>query len=456
MQQHCEPSDPNQQLLKQHHQLQQLQHLNVTAAATRYAQTRLPFPPYIIRFKSGYVKEKQAAEEIVTHFKSNFQLDILFMNYRISTTKCTAGEYDILLFAKNMDSFTSLLDQNRWPSKIGNTSYSFPSSLPSIPPQLSLIIKNVDLRTSLKEFTDDIKELYPDIRNIIRLKNKFQQDIRMVKVELGSIQTRNNILKGGKICINYRTYDVDEYIGTASVLICSKCCGIGHFKSRCSQSNETCRNCGNSYPDLKLHKCTNEPCCIHCNGKHASNNNSCPVIKQFRSDLTKKLLTTNHGTLTSSTSVNKPSNCDLVNFPQLNPALNSSIPGSNSNLNTKLDQLILNMAQLNENMIKITEWNSKFEKFMNDKTIGDQIVQQDINRIMNNTKNMETNLVQHDLKLKRHENIFVKLLIPFLQDISQFIISLNKDRQGRILDPDLKLKFEIHYAQLEKTVIDNN
>jgi hypothetical protein len=115
--------------------------------------------------------------------------------------------YDILLFVKDSNSFIGLLDEQKWSEQIGNENFTFPSS-PSIPPELSLIIKNVD-------------------------------------------QTRIQILSSGKINVNYRSYDVEEYIAPVSVLICSKCCGIGHFKRQCIQSNETCRTCGQSFPDLR-------------------------------------------------------------------------------------------------------------------------------------------------------------------------------------------------------------
>ncbi|CAF4322434.1 unnamed protein product, partial [Rotaria sordida] len=64
---------------------------------------------------------------------------------------------------------------------------------PSIPPPLSLIIKNVDFHIDMNDFIGDQKAKFPDIKNVIRLKNKFQQNIKIVKIELLSTLTREQI-----------------------------------------------------------------------------------------------------------------------------------------------------------------------------------------------------------------------------------------------------------------------
>ncbi|CAF2967175.1 unnamed protein product [Rotaria sp. Silwood2] len=380
-------------------------HPDITMAATRYAQTRFPFSPFIIRFSTGNVKDKQVAEEISLFFKNEHQIDILFSNYRSSTFKCSSNEYDILLFVKDANSFTSLLDEDKWPPQIGSQYYTFPSS-PSIPPQLSLIIKNVDFYTDMNVFSDDLKGKFPEIKNVIRLKNKFQQDIKIVKIEFVSTLARNQILAAGKININYRSYDVEEYIAPARVLICSKCCGIGHFKRQCTQSSET--------------------------------------------SLTKKLLTTNY----NSTSTFNWFKYDPVQFPQLNPSHNSSITGSHNMILSKLNELAVNMEKMNDNISKITVCNEKFEKFMNDKIDSDKIIKQEINVLKHHDKALEANQVQHELKLKRYENILVKLLLPMLDEMSKVILLLNHDQHGRPCDPGLKTNLEIIRTKLKLALED--
>ncbi|CAF1656193.1 unnamed protein product [Rotaria magnacalcarata] len=315
---------------------------DISAAATRYAQTRYPFPPFIIRFSLGNINDKHVVEEII---------------------KCAGNELDILLYVKDVDSFTNLLDQNKWPITLGNNKYTFPST-PSIPPQLSLIIKNVDLRTNLKEFIDYIKHQYPEVKNVIRLKNKMQQEIRFIKIELISAPVRNELLKKGRINVDYRTYEIEEYLAPVNVLICSKCCGIGHFKRQCTQNDITCKTCSHTFTDIKQHICTNMPKCVHCDGAHASNTASCPIVKQFRADLTKKLLFSNNTAAIN----NKSYNYDPNHFPSLIPPQNSSVVWSNSNILSKLNSLMQSINQINEKINKLSSWHENIEKLMEEKT----------------------------------------------------------------------------------------
>jgi hypothetical protein len=96
------------------------------------------------------------------HYKPNYQFDMEIANWWSSNSKCNNNETDILLYVKDSVSFAFLLDQTKWLSKIPGGNYCF-SSTSFIPPQLSLIIKNVDLRIDFDVFSDEIIHLYPDI-----------------------------------------------------------------------------------------------------------------------------------------------------------------------------------------------------------------------------------------------------------------------------------------------------
>lgn len=111
-------------------------------------------------------------EDIIYHFKSNHDVNLEIAHCRTSSLKCNTNEIDILLFVKDPDSFSFLLDQSRWPEMICDEKFKFPS-VPSISPQLSLLIKNVDLNLNFVDFSSEIKNLYPDVVNVIRMKNKF-------------------------------------------------------------------------------------------------------------------------------------------------------------------------------------------------------------------------------------------------------------------------------------------
>ncbi|CAF1316718.1 unnamed protein product, partial [Rotaria sordida] len=98
--------------------------------------------------------------------------------------------------------------QNHWHDTFGDVDYTFPSS-PSIPPQLSLLVKNVDLRLDFNEFSQEIKTSYPQ-----------------VKLELSSSTLREELLIKRKITVGYIVYDIDEYLAPANILIWSKCTAI--------------------------------------------------------------------------------------------------------------------------------------------------------------------------------------------------------------------------------------
>ncbi|CAF4272321.1 unnamed protein product, partial [Rotaria magnacalcarata] len=219
--------------LNLHDTLPKQQHL-VTPASTSYALTCFPFPPHIVRFNVNKIVISKFKEVIIHHFQSNYDINVEIANCRISSLKCSTNEIDVLLFVKDPTSFAFLLDHTKWPDKICDEKFKFPL-VPSIPPQLSLIIKNV----------------YPDVRNVIRMKNKFGNIIKLVKLELTSPKSRDDLLKNKNFFINYICYDVDEYLAPVNVLICSKCCAIGHFRRQCPEKNETCKSCGETHKDLK-------------------------------------------------------------------------------------------------------------------------------------------------------------------------------------------------------------
>ncbi|CAF4598382.1 unnamed protein product, partial [Rotaria magnacalcarata] len=58
--------------------------------------------------------------------------------------------------------------------------------MPSIPPQLSGVIQNVAFNVDWGEFVQDLKRQYPQIVNVIRLKNRNLKDLKLVKVEFNS------------------------------------------------------------------------------------------------------------------------------------------------------------------------------------------------------------------------------------------------------------------------------
>ena len=351
---------------------------SVWTASTSYALTRFPFPPIIVRFKPVQGKPciKAILDELLNHYLLNHNVKIEIIHGRPSSAKCNSNELDFLLYTKDVFSFSELLDQAKWPLKLGNENFTFPS-IPSIPPQLSLIVKNVEANIKLTDLAAELKLSHPSIRNVIRLKNKMGNDIHLVKLELTSPTERSKILEAKRITCNYVSYLVAEYLAPANVLICSKCCGLGHFRKQCTEAAETCRKCGLSCPDFKNHLCSTVICCKHCGGDHPANSMKCPVVRAFRADLTRKLLSknTHHANSHEQTAIPPPlmAQPQTGRSPGYNPWVNntsnrppSQSPWSRTNSTDgstllKLDNLANGLVKIHDILNKVCESNSRLE-----------------------------------------------------------------------------------------------
>ncbi|CAF1186061.1 unnamed protein product [Adineta ricciae] len=420
----------------------QQQQYSISTSATRYAQTRYPFSPFIIRFNSGSIKEKQIAEEIVQHFKNNDQFDLQLTNVRLSTKNCTNQEYDCLIFAKNADSFCALFSQSKWPQAIGGERFTFLTT-PSFPAQLALVVKNVDLRINLYDFTEELMDKYVGIHKVIRLKNKFQNDIKLVKLELLSTTLREELLRERRIKVNSMVFDIDEYLSPADVLICSKCCGIGHFKKQCKETNETCKTCGVSCPDLRQHVCSQVVKCIHCGEAHLSNSRRCPIVKDFRAALTKNILLTNRSTNTSS--YNSNLNHDPTHYPLLPPPPpGTSFPATYPPAHQKFDELLSGINEMKGMLGELCSKQNEFENFMKDKIKKDELIANKIEQLIESGKATKDS---NDY----NSNIIVKFVLPTLDLISQFLYHANLKSTNDV-DPDFKLQIELKRKIIDRII----
>ncbi|CAF1573779.1 unnamed protein product [Rotaria magnacalcarata] len=357
------------------------QQISITTESTRYAQTRFPFPPFIIRFNVGKVMSSQIKE-----------------------------------------------DTNHWPTTFCNMNYMFPYS-PSIPPQLSLIIKNVDLRLDFKEFSKDIKTNYPQVKNVTRLKNKFNNDIKLLKLELSSAAVREELL-----------FKKKDYCRP--------------FHETMYPDQETCKTYGECIDDLKLHICSNVEKCIHCGQNHKSNSLKCQVVKSFRSELTRKLLSSNnYSSASTSNTVNNLSHSSFQylssDFPPM--SMPQHLPSNlNNTMLNKMDDLLGKITELNNHFANLELKYSKFEQFMIEKNTIDSSVKQNLNLLSQHSTDLKKELVHHNLLIERHENLLVKLITPMLEDLFELISSQNQDKKGNVLDADLKVKLERYLIQMKK------
>ncbi|CAF1445678.1 unnamed protein product [Rotaria sordida] len=172
-----------------------------------------------------------------------------------------------------------------------------------------------------------------------------------------------------------------------------------------------CKLCGAGVNDLKQHKLNNDKKlnCLRCKGEHDANDMSCPIIKPYRSALTKSFLT--------KASVNnhpqqKQTNYWFNNndFPVLNVKNSTnhhrhSVNNIAKNADKKIEEL-LKMNKIEENLNKLLDLNNNYsEQF-----IGLQQV------VMNHTPDLQ--LQQIDTSFQRDFiNQFVSLVCQLMVEV---------------------------------------
>ncbi|CAF3998184.1 unnamed protein product [Rotaria sordida] len=336
----------------------------ISIEAERFAQSRYPFPPFIIRFATPNIKKQTVAEGLRKHLKQHNQLDIEFVGYRRSKNKCSNNEIDILLFVKDSYSFACLFDDSNWPTLLNGEMF-VRSHKPPIPPQLSLIIKNVGLNIDWVRFSNELKSNYSGIVNIIRMKNKKYENIKLIKIEFDKPEQRNNILLKGKIIIECLLYEVEEYLAPAK-----------DFPSLPSAQKST----------IQGYKTNN----------HSNNNNGAIL--------------------------------------------------------SKLNEMNQNMSKVNVILEKSSSTNAKFEQFMANVIEQDKKVEMNIQDLQKNGQTMMSHITQLQVYSTRHENLFKKVFLPIIDDLSKFMLSMNRDKHDRVVDADFGVTLERLRTQLNNAL----
>lgn len=227
--------------------------------------------------------------------------------------------------------------------------------------------------------------------------------------------------------------------------------GIGHFKKQCSQVKSTCCTCGDLVDDLKLHKCSKLEKCIHCGENHKSNSLKCQVVKTFRAELTRKLLSPFNPTnsVTSDDGVNmiNPNliyNCS--NFPVIPPPQSSSSNVMMGKLNDVFDKL----SEVNTHLLNLQSKYDRFERFMMEKNETDASLQENLRVLSSQSSELKKDMVHNDRILNQHNNVLTELLLPMLEELVDLVLMQNQDKNKKSLNADLKSKMERYVIQLRK------
>jgi hypothetical protein len=160
----------------------------------------------VLTVYSNEVRDKIVVDDLIKHALENYNFELKTVAYRRGHDENNVSR--ILIFVENSESFVFLHDRSNWPTTLAG--HPFTTRSPSIPPQLALVLSSVSLQIDCEDFVQELKDKYPDLANIIRLKNKAQQPVRAVKLEFLSSKLRNEILDAGKISIMHMKLKVVE------------------------------------------------------------------------------------------------------------------------------------------------------------------------------------------------------------------------------------------------------
>lgn len=260
---------------------------NITEQARRFAETRFAFPPIIVK-SAVLINERKTILDVVEYFKAEHDLKIDLAGHRLKNGS------DLLIFAANRETFAALYDEEKWPVNLKTNGCQLirPNHLP---PQFSVIIRNVATSQDTHQLLLEIQGEYPDVVNAFRISNREKMPTSIVRLDIKEVKTLDVLLKTKFLYASGMRYPVAEFIAPAKVLLCSKCFAIGHFRSACPSLLEICRVCGVSTPNGADHsiECGKQPKCVRCQGSHEANDNRCPEIKSYRAALTRTLLARN-------------------------------------------------------------------------------------------------------------------------------------------------------------------
>ncbi|CAF3961071.1 unnamed protein product [Rotaria sp. Silwood1] len=230
------------------------------------------------------------------------------------------------------------------------------------------------------------------------------------------------------------------------VLVCSKCSGIGHFRNQCTQIQTTCKICCDLIDNPNQHTCSNIIKCAHCGNNHKSTSSTCPVIKAYRADLTRKIL---HPVPAPSDSSLINSNTNFISILR-NPHQQASQPPTNNIMMEKLDDLIHKLSDVKDHLSSLSLKYEKFEQFMIEKNQSDQTLKLNLNSLSQTTNDLKHDVIYYRSKIDRQEKIISKLMVPMFTDLFQVFISQMSDVLDVTIYTNLKQKLEHYLIQMQK------
>ena len=191
--------------------------------------------------------------------------------------------------------------------------------------------------------------------------------------------------------------------------------------------------------------------CVRCNQSRKSSSLKCPIVKSYRAELTRKHLLINNYQPTATNLINKDFIFNQSNFPApLARKSSSPLSSSNNLMLSKLDEMIGKLSEVKDQLVVLEAKHNKFEQFMVMQNQKDEATKENLNTLSHSYINLKKDVVQHDLLISRHDNMFIKLFIPMFQDLFFLIAAQNCDKKGNPMDADLKCRLDRYLIQMKK------
>lgn len=188
---------------------------------------------------------------------------------------------NIRAIVKSTEIAVYLSQAKRYPAEINNIKI-IPHPPKHLPPQHTAILKWVKNSISFGDLKDELKIKYNSLFLIEEIMGTINDRNRHLRIELLDKKEHNDMLNSGKISIFGQLYEVEEFLPSPKLLICSKCNQPGHVRNNCKiASFDICRRCGDDRNNNDNHKeCSIN--CHHCKGDHVSTDYKCPFIQEYR------------------------------------------------------------------------------------------------------------------------------------------------------------------------------
>lgn len=437
----------------------------LTEESTKYALSRYPFAPFVIRLYNVKYTATRIVKELIDYFENKHKLTVNIAGYRFAHVTSDGKENhfkDLLIFANDVHSLCYLYKKDCWPLSLCGFSYVI-HSIPRVPPQLSVVLRDVDLQIDWEPFIKNIRTIIQEVTNVVRMKNKFQQFTKTVKLELTSPETKNILLRDKFLRLDHGSFKVDDYLAPMPVLICSKCQGIGHFMKQCKQTQETCKICGEQYEKLTMHECSNIEKCIHCHDNHKSSALRCPVIKKYRAELTKKILGDNLQNCNASPgNPVSPPPFNVNHFPPLPGSLSTQRrPITNNNAgwatsSNAIDEMYTKMTNIHDIVNKLAEKQIAIDQTISRQLENDESIKAALESIAKCQMDLKQEIQQRANQIDKHEDVIFKIVIPIVEDMISVLNMYNADKKNATKDADLKARLSRHKTQLRRASAGNS